>query len=77
MAGIAEGSRGMTIWKRLLKPRAVDVKANREAIERSKEIQRRVERQWPEVHAHHDFVMRLLQENHLAPKIRRAIRETR
>lgn len=48
----------------------------RQAQQRSEQIIERVMRQAPEVQRHSTFARRTMHENELAPKIRRALRES-
>jgi hypothetical protein len=45
------------------------------AARRSEQIIERVDGQWAEVRRHSAFARLVMEENHLAPKIRRALRE--
>lgn len=53
------------------------VAESRKALERTEQIERMVARQEPEVQRHNEFRKRTIADNHLAPKIRRAILEKR
>ena len=50
-------------------------RSHEEATKRSEQIIAAVERQEPEVRQHSRFALRIMAENDLAPRIRRAIRE--
>lgn len=62
---------------RVIRTDADRVREARVAADRSEQILRHVERQEPEVRRHAAFARLVLEENHLAPKIRRALRESR
>lgn len=65
-------------WIERIRPDVDEVSEDtgtRRAMARSEEIHSLVKRQEPEVRHHHSFARRVIRENDLAPKIKRAVRE--
>ena len=65
----------MSVLDRLLHKVRKPEPEDHSSIHRSEQIIERVENQWPEVRRHGAFARLVVEENHLAPKIRRAMRE--